>query len=118
MVLAAAPTPADAAKLTRSQLRALLKRTHRPRRGIEAAAERLRDIFRADYLHQLPQVEKAMGRQALALIQQLDAACSSVDQFAAAIEDARAIKAYSGAAPVTRASGHSRVYVGLRGPAV
>lgn len=68
VVLAAAPTPAVAAKLTRSQRRALLKR--------------------ADYLHQLPQVEQAMGQQALALIQQLDATCNSVDQLAAATEEA------------------------------
>ncbi|MET8277096.1 hypothetical protein [Streptomyces sp. NPDC005096] len=43
--------PADAVKLTRSQLRALVKRADRPRRGIEAEVERLRDIYRADCLH-------------------------------------------------------------------
>lgn len=78
-VLAAAPTPATAARFTHSQLRALLKRAGRLRRGIEAEAERLREIFRRDHLHQLPQVEQAMGKQTQALIQQLDAACRSVD---------------------------------------
>ncbi|MER7694132.1 IS110 family transposase [Streptomyces sp. NPDC097610] len=149
VILAAAPTPIDAAGLTRSQLRTLLKRAVRPRCGIEAEVERLRDIFRADYLHHLPQVEQAMGHQALALIQQLDAAGNSVDQLAAATEDAflahpdaeiitsfpglsvlsgarvlaeigddrdrfadaRAMKAYAGATPVTRASGRSHVVV-------
>ncbi|MEU1180853.1 transposase [Streptomyces sp. NPDC005820] len=90
-----------------------------------------------------------MGHQTLALIQQLDAACNSVDELAAATEDAflahpdpdiitsfpglsvlsgacvlaeigddrdrfadaRAMKAYAGAAPVTRASGRSHVVV-------
>ncbi|MCX5103228.1 IS110 family transposase [Streptomyces sp. NBC_00053] len=149
MILAAAPTPTDAAKLTRSQLRALLKRTARPRCGIDTEVERLREIFRADSLRQLPKVELALGHQAAALIQQLDAACNSVAQLAAATEeaflahpdtgvitsfpglsvlsgarvlaeigddrerfaDARAVKAYAGAAPVTRASGRSHVVV-------
>ncbi|WP_327250255.1 IS110 family transposase [Streptomyces sp. NBC_01244] len=149
VILTAAPTPADAAVLSRSQLRALLKRGERPRCGIEAEVERLRAIFRADYLRQLPQVEQALGHQAVALIRQLDASCNSVAQLAAATEeaflahpdaeiitsfpglsvlsgarvlaelgddrerfaDARAMKAYAGAAPITRASGRSHVVV-------
>lgn len=149
LILTAAPTPADAARLTRSQLRALLKRGERPGCGIEAEIERLRTVFRAEYLRQLPQVEQALGHQAVALIRQVDAACLSVSQLAAATEeaflahpdadiitsfpglsvlsgarvlaeigddrerfaDARAMKAYAGAAPVTRASGRSHVVV-------
>jgi transposase len=145
VVLAAAPTPAAAAKLTRSRLRTLLTKAGRLRRGLNAEIERLHEIFRADYLHQLPQVEDAMGRQAMALLQQLDAACQSVQDLATATEeaflthpdaqiitsfpglsvisgarvlaeigddrarfaDAKALKAYAGAAPVTRASGRS-----------
>jgi hypothetical protein len=45
-VLAAAPTPADAAKLTLTQLRALLRKAGRSR-GIDTEATRLRDTFRA-----------------------------------------------------------------------
>ncbi len=113
------------------------------------ALARRREIFRADCLHQLPQVERAMGHQAAALLQQLDAACTSVAQLASVTEeailahpdadiitsfpglsvpsgarvlaelgddrerfaDARAMKAYAGAAPVTRASGRSHVVV-------
>ncbi|MEW2266261.1 IS110 family transposase [Streptomyces sp. NPDC047853] len=149
VILTAAPTPADAAKLSRSQLRALLKRGERPRCGIEAEVERLRAIFRADYLRQLPQVEQALGHQAVALVRQVDASCNSAAQLAAATEeaflahpdaeiitsfpglsvlsgarvlaelgddrerfaDARSMKAYAGAAPVTRASGRSHVVV-------
>ena len=144
-VLAAAPTPAAAAKLTLAQLRALLKKAGRSR-GIDAEATRLREAFREQQMRQLPLVEQAMGQQALALLRQLDAACTSAAGLeAAAVEsfnqhpdagiitsfpglgpltgarvlaetgddrsrfnDARGLKAYAGAAPITRASGKSR----------
>ena len=144
-ILAAAPTPAGAAKLTLAQLRALLKKAGRSR-GIDAEAQRLREAFRAEQMRQPPLVEDAMGRQSLALLRQLDAACTSADDLEqAAIEsfnqhpdagiitsfpgigpltgarvitetgddrsrfqDARGLKAYAGAAPVTRASGKTR----------
>lgn len=147
VVLAAAPTPAAAARLSRARLRTLLGRAGRLRRGLDAEADRLHAVFRADHLRQLPQVENAMGRQAAALIQQLDAACRSAGELATATEeaflthpdaeiitsfpglsavsgarvlaeigddrsrfaDAKALKAYAGAAPVTRASGRSHV---------
>src|SRR5207248_2242688 len=75
-ILAAAPTPAAAAALTLAQLRALLRKADR-RRGIDADAARLRDALRAPQMRQLPLVEQAMGRQALALLGQLDAACAA-----------------------------------------
>jgi Transposase/Transposase IS116/IS110/IS902 family len=144
-ILAAAPAPAEAARLTLAQLRALLKKAGRSR-GIDAEAARLREAFRKQQMRQLPLVEQAMGRQALALLRQLDAACASADDLeAAAIEsfnqhpdagiitsfpgigaltgarvlaetgddrsrfkDAKGLKAYAGAAPITRASGKSR----------
>jgi transposase len=144
-VLAAAPTPADAAKLTLTQLRALLRKAGRSR-GIDTEATRLRDTFRAGQMRQLPLVEAAMGRQALALLGQLDAACAAAaDLERAAVEsfnlhpdagiitsfpglgaltgarvlaetgddrsrfqDAKGLKAYAGAAPITRASGKTR----------
>src|SRR6266508_3806185 len=62
VILAAAPDPAAAAKLTTSQLRSLLKRAGRTR-GIAAEAARLCDALRAPQMHQLPLVEQAMGRQ-------------------------------------------------------
>jgi transposase len=144
VILAAAPTPARAAKLTRSRLQALLKRAGR-QRGIEAEAERLRDVFRLPHMRQLPLVEQAMGRQTATLVTKLGVACTSADDLAqAAVEsfekhpnaeiitsfpglgsltgarvlaeigddrsrfaDAKGLKAFAGAAPVTRASGKS-----------
>jgi transposase len=144
-ILAAAPTPGAAAALTPSQLRALLKKAGR-RRGIDAEATRLRGALRVPQMRQLPLVEEAMGRQALALLRQLDAACAAADDLEhATIEsfnqhpdagiitsfpglgpltgarvlaetgddrsrfsDAKGLKAYAGAAPITRASGKTR----------
>ncbi len=149
-VLATAPTPARAARLSLPQLRAALRRAGR-QRGIDTEAERLRDILRSDRARQPSAVEDAMGHQLSALIRQLDAACLAADELAEAVEthfrqhpdaeillsfpglgvqlgsrvlaeigddrarfaDARALKAYSGSAPVTRASGKKR-YVGRR----
>jgi transposase len=79
-VLAAAPTPAAGARLTLAQLRALLKKAGRSR-GIDAEAQRLRDALRTEQMRQLPLVEDAMGRQALALLRQLEAACASADDL-------------------------------------
>lgn len=145
IILAAAPSPADAAALTLAQLRALLRKAGRTR-GIDAEAERLRGIFRQPQMRQLPLVERAMGRQALALLRQLDAACAAAEDLKqAAVEsfdqhpdaglitsfpglgaltgarvlgeigddrsrfaDAKGLKAYAGAAPVTKASGKTR----------
>jgi transposase len=145
VILAAAPDPAAAAKLTLAQLRALLRKAGR-QRGIDAEAQRLRDAFGQEQMRQLPLVEQAMGRQAQALLRQLDAVCASADELEqAAVEsfnqhpdagiitsfpgigaltgarvlaeigddrsrfqDARGLKAYAGAAPITRASGKSR----------
>src|SRR5947209_7446599 len=77
-VMTAAPTPAAAARLTKTQLVALLKRAGR-KRGIEAEAARLRVVLRAGYLHQPQLVEDAYGRQTLALLRLLDAACTNAD---------------------------------------
>lgn len=145
-VLAAAPTPSAAAKLTRRQLQTLL--THAGRsRGIQAEADRLIEIFRRAYLHPLPQVERALGLQTTALLRQLETACVNAEQLEAdcveafqqhrdakiitsfpglgdltgarvlaeigddrtRFASAQGLKAYAGSAPVTRASGKSRV---------
>ncbi|MFD3422637.1 IS110 family RNA-guided transposase [Streptomyces decoyicus] len=86
-LLRLAPTPTRAARLTRTQLEAALKRAGR-KRGITAEAERLRDILRADYAHQPPLVEDALGKQMLALLVQLEAACTAADDLAEAVEEA------------------------------
>ncbi|WP_033820945.1 IS110 family transposase, partial [Kitasatospora sp. MBT63] len=141
-ILKAAPTPSRAARLTRTQLAAALRRSGR-QRGIEAEADRLREVFRADWAHQPALVEDALDRQMLALLGQLTAACTAADDLAQAVEDvfpqhpdaeiilsfpglgtqlgarvlaeigddrhrfadARGLKSYAGASPVTRASG-------------
>ncbi|ADI04398.1 IS117 transposase [Streptomyces bingchenggensis BCW-1] len=145
-VLAIASTPGKAIRLSRSQLRAALKRGGR-QRGIDADAERIQDVFRAEYLRHTPMVEEAMGLQMLALLRQLDAACKAADELAESLQvrfrehpdahivtsfpglsdlagarvlaeigddrsyftSARALKAYAGSAPVTRASGKVRI---------
>jgi transposase len=82
-ILAAAPTPAAAAKLTKAQLRKLLTQAGR-QRGIDAEADRLHAVLRAQYLHHPQLVEGAFGMQALALLRQLTVACSNADDLAAA----------------------------------
>jgi transposase len=108
-VLAAAPAPAAAAKLTLAQLRALLKKAGRVR-GIDAEAQRLREALRKEQMRQLPLAEEAMGRQALGLLRQLDAACASAaDLEQAAVEsfnqhpDAGTITSFPGIGALTGA---------------
>lgn len=143
-LLAAAPTPADAARLTPPQLVGLLRQAGRQRRLATHAAH-LHTTFAAPCLRQPPLVEQAMGQHALALLAALDTACANAEELAAATEQAfdrhpdakiitsfaglgpltgarvlaelgddrsrfaaaKAVKAYAGAAPVTRASGKS-----------
>jgi transposase len=145
-VLAAAPDPTTAAMLTPARLQSVLRKSGR-QRGIEAWAKRLRGIFGAEYLHQPPLVESAMGRQTKALVAQLDATCRAADDLAEAtaqafdqhpdakiltsfpgigpvtgarvlaeigddrarFRDARGLKSYVGSAPMTVASGKSRM---------
>jgi transposase len=145
VILAAAPTPAAAAALTLAQLRGLLRKAGRSR-GTDTQAARLRDAFRIPQMRQLPLIEQAMGRQALALPGQLDAACAAAADLEHAtaesfnqhpdagiitsfpglgpiagarvlgeigddrsrFQDAKGLKAYAGAAPITRASGKTR----------
>jgi len=82
-ILAAAPTPAAAGKLTRTQLRSLLTKAGR-RRNIESDVQRLRTIFRAEQLRQPGVVEDAMGLQLAALLAQFTAACTAAEQLAEA----------------------------------
>jgi len=144
-VLTLAPTPSEAAALTRRHLRTALVRAGR-RRNIDRDVERLHGIFHAAQMRPPAVVEAAFGRQLKALIGQLGAACAAETELADAVEeafnlhrdapiltsfpgigavvgarilaeigddrtrfaDARAVKAYAGSAPVTRASGRSR----------
>jgi transposase len=82
-VLAAASTPTQAAKLTPARLRRLLVKAGR-KRHLDRDVERLREIFAGTYLHQPAVVENAMGIHLAALLGQLDAACTAVDELAEA----------------------------------
>lgn len=108
-VLAIAPTPAAAARLTHNRLKSAITRAGRQRR-IEAEASRLLDVFHQAQLHQPPLVEQAMGRQTLALLAQLDAACRACDDLARDTEelflqhpDAEIITSFPGLAVLTGA---------------
>jgi transposase len=145
-ILAAAPTPAQAAELTPARLRRLLVKAGR-RRDIDRDVERLRTVFTDTYLHQPPLVENAMGIQLTTLLRQFEAACDAAQELAEAaiahfeqhpdaaiitsfpglgsltgarvlaeigddrarFADARGLKAFAGAAPITRASGKKTV---------
>jgi transposase len=141
-ILAAAPTPALAQRLTLGKLRTLLIRAGR-QRGIDAEAARVHAVLATPQMRQPPLVEDAMGQKTKALLRQLDAACASADELErdatasfnqhpdaeiylsfpglgpllgarvlaeigddrTRFADARGLKAYAGAAPLTRASG-------------
>jgi transposase len=108
-VLAVAPDPAAAAKLSIARLGSVLRKAGR-QRNIEAWAERLRTVFAGGFLRQLPAVEQAMGRQTVALVMQLDAACRAADDLAEAAAaafaehpDAEILTSFPGIGPVTGA---------------
>lgn len=82
-ILTAAPTPAQAAKLTPARLRRLLVKAGRQRR-LDRDVARLREVFTDTYLHQKPAVENAMGIHLTALLGQFEAACSAADALAEA----------------------------------
>ena len=79
-VLAIALTPADTAKLTKARIATALRRAGR-KRGIDELAAEILERLRAPQLRQPELVEKAMGRQALALLAILDAACLGADEL-------------------------------------
>ena len=108
-VLAVAPDPSNAAKLSLARLQSVLRKSGR-QRNIDAWAQRLRGLFTAEALHQLPLVEAALGRQTQALVLQLDAACRAADDLAdAAAEacaphpDAPILTSFPGIGPLTGA---------------
>jgi len=87
-ILAAAPTPAHAAKLTPAKLTALLKKAGRVR-GTATETARAREIFQNPQMRQPPLVEAAMGAKTLALLRQLDAACQSAEDLEKAVPPRR-----------------------------
>lgn len=82
-ILAAAPTPTQAARLTPARLRRLLVKAGR-KRYLDRDIVRLREVFTNTYLHQPPAVENAMGIHLSALLGQFEAACTAADALAEA----------------------------------
>ncbi|MFD8888840.1 transposase [Streptomyces erythrochromogenes] len=108
-ILAIVPTQAEASKLTRSRLKAAIMRSGRQRR-IDAETDRLLEVFRRTWLRQPALLETAMGRQTLALLAPLEAACQACDDLANATEelflqhpDAEIITSFPGLAFLTGA---------------
>ncbi len=106
VILAAAPTPGDAARLTLAQFRGLLKKAGRSR-GIDTEAARLREAFRIPQMRELPLVEQAMGRQTLALVRQLDAACASANDLEQAAVQSLTSTRTPGSSPTSQGSARS-----------
>jgi transposase len=79
-VLAIAPTPAAAAKLSVSRIAAALRRAGRSR-GIDQTAAEIKAELRKPQLHQPVLVETAMGRHTRALLAALDTARNSVEDL-------------------------------------
>jgi transposase len=142
--LAIAPSPAEGVTVSRARVETALRRGGRQRRIARLAATVAAQL-RTPQLRQDPVVEQAMRIETVAMLGVLNAVCDSVDQLAAALDeafaqhpdyeiitsfpglgdqsgarvlaeigddrgrfnDARALKAYAGAAPITRASGRS-----------
>jgi transposase len=86
-LLAIAPTPAAAEKLSKARIAAALRRAGRQRR-IDTTAAQLHATLREPQLRQPDLVEQAMGRQALALLATLNTECRNVDELGAAVADA------------------------------
>ena len=108
-ILAAAPTPAQAATLTPARLRRLLTKAGR-RRDLDRDVARLRDVFTDTYPHQPPAVEQAMGIQLTALLGQFEATRTAAEQLAEAAiahferhPDAKTITSFPGLGNLTGA---------------
>lgn len=108
-VLAIAPTPATAARLSKPQITAALRRAGR-QRSLATLAATIQQQLRMPQLRQPALVEEAFGIQTLAVLATLDAECASVDRLgeatAAAVTqhpDHRIITSFVGLADLTGA---------------
>jgi transposase len=104
-VLAVAPTPTAAARLTEDDLRTLLADV---RRGLPAARVRqLVAVFAAEQLHQPAPVEQAMGIAVQALVRTVSATCDAIAELEAALAarfehhpDAEILRSLPGLGPI------------------
>ena len=79
-MLAIAPTPARAARLSRPQIVAALRRAGR-QRGLTTLAATIQQQLRLPQLRHPALVEDAFGIQAVAVLATLDAECASVERL-------------------------------------
>lgn len=86
-VLAIAPTPEQAATLTKAQIITALRQAGRQRR-LDQTADRIQQALQRPQLRQPPLVEAAMGRQTQALLATLNVECANADQLSAAAIEA------------------------------
>lgn len=86
-VLALAPTPGRAARVTKKKLFDTLDAAGRTRELDEHAA-RLRDLFNKPQLRQPPDVEVAMGQRMLTTLAMVDHACRILDELTEQVSDA------------------------------
>jgi hypothetical protein len=76
-------------------------------RGIDPEAAHIQEVLRRDWLRHPPLVEQAFGRQALALLRQLDAACTNADDLAAAAVESLSNTRTPRSSPACQDSDHS-----------
>src|SRR3954465_4746581 len=86
-VLAIAPSPAEAATVSRARVQAALRRAGRTR-NIASVTANIVAALRIGQPRQAQLVEQAMRTQTLALLDVLNAICGSVEQLSAALIDA------------------------------
>jgi transposase len=119
-LLAKAPTPVAAARLSITQIEAALRRARR--RDISTKAAKLRNVLRADHLRRAEQVTAAYAVTVRSLAALLAALNTEIATLAAEVEtlfdrhpddpgryrDAASRKNYAGTSPITRASGKKK----------
>lgn len=86
-ILAIAPTPAQGARLTKTRIVSALRRAGRQRR-LEDTATRILEALRRPQLRQPLLVEKAFGRQTIALLGTLNVECENADELNEAATEA------------------------------
>lgn len=86
-ILAIAPTPAQGARLTKTRIVSALRRAGRQRR-LEDTATRILEALRRPQLRQPLLMEKAFGRQTIALLGTLNVECENADELNEAATEA------------------------------
>lgn len=114
-VLAAAPTPVQGRRLSRSKIAAALRRGGR-QRNIEKRTIEIQTALRSDQLEASPLVAEVMGNVVSSLVAVIATMRTQIDQLEQQLgehfeahPDAKSRKNYAGTSPITKASGKHRV---------